>query len=69
MGDRALRHDLGHWGMLSDGWQLVAATFDPLVASRALRLEVCYARTNRREVRRFVLHEQVNKEGIWQRVS
>jgi hypothetical protein len=38
LGDRALRHDLGHWGVLSDGWQLVSATFDPLVAPTALRL-------------------------------
>ena len=68
MTDDALRRDLDHWSMLSDGWQLLAATFDPAVTPKVLRLDVRYAWTNRREVRRFVLRDQVNKVGIWQRV-
>ena len=68
MTDDALHRDLDHWAMLSDGWQLVAATFNHTVAPTALRLDVCEARTNRREVRRFILRDQVRKDAIWQRV-
>jgi hypothetical protein len=68
IGDRALRHDLNHWCELSDGWQLLAATFDPEVSPTVLRLDVRYSWTSRREVRRFVLRDQAPKESIWERV-
>lgn len=68
MTDDALRRDLNHWAVLSDGWQLLAATFDPPVAPTVLRLDVCYARTSRREQRYFVLLDPSRNERSWQRV-
>lgn len=71
IGTSALQQDIAGWGIVTEGWRLVNATYNDATRPRTFIIEVSSMKTGARERRRFELTGStiLHPDGEWVRMT